>query len=189
MNQYILFFGDLCLCNVFSFSHRNGLRFIPESEIGLAAIHVNNKTYCNPCCSMQSGGFPYTYIHIRCRWTVLGHYSFILSSLFSVNNEWIMINMMTDCTLKKNIDPYMAATSWLVSWLTRHMNNFSTLPHRIDESEASHCCSNTFSEHGCRWDGTRSAFPEYHSLCGQHWTLSEPEQVEIWALNLAEYLF
>ncbi len=87
MNQYILFFGDLCLCNVFSFSHRNGLRFIPESEIGLAAIHVNNKTYCNPCCSMQSGGFPYTYIHIRCRWTVLGHYSFILSSLFSVNNE------------------------------------------------------------------------------------------------------
>ncbi|XP_016140897.1 nibrin-like isoform X1 [Sinocyclocheilus grahami] len=34
--------------------HRNGLRFITESEIGLAAIHVNNKTYCNPCCSMQS---------------------------------------------------------------------------------------------------------------------------------------
>ncbi|XP_059423755.1 nibrin [Carassius carassius] len=34
--------------------HRKGLRFITESEIGLAAIHVNNKTYCNPCCSMQS---------------------------------------------------------------------------------------------------------------------------------------
>ncbi|XP_073702933.1 nibrin [Garra rufa] len=33
---------------------RNGLRFIAESEIGLAAIHVNIKTYCNPCFSMQS---------------------------------------------------------------------------------------------------------------------------------------
>lgn len=34
--------------------HRNGLRFITESEIGLAAIHVNNQTYCNPCSSIQS---------------------------------------------------------------------------------------------------------------------------------------
>ncbi|KAL1259424.1 hypothetical protein QQF64_010001 [Cirrhinus molitorella] len=33
---------------------RNGLRFITESEIGLAAIHVSNQTYCNPCFSMQS---------------------------------------------------------------------------------------------------------------------------------------
>ncbi|XP_048008803.1 nibrin [Megalobrama amblycephala] len=33
--------------------HRNGLRFITESEIGLAAIHLNNQTYCNPC-SIQS---------------------------------------------------------------------------------------------------------------------------------------
>ncbi|XP_043117536.1 nibrin [Puntigrus tetrazona] len=33
---------------------RNSLRFITESEIGLAAIHVSNKTYCNPCCTMQS---------------------------------------------------------------------------------------------------------------------------------------
>uniref|UniRef100_A0A671Q8X6 Nibrin n=1 Tax=Sinocyclocheilus anshuiensis TaxID=1608454 RepID=A0A671Q8X6_9TELE len=61
--------------------HRNGLRFITESEIGLAAIHVNNKTYCNPCCSMQSGGFTYTCINIRCRWTVLGHYSFLVRSV------------------------------------------------------------------------------------------------------------
>ncbi|XP_066538843.1 nibrin isoform X2 [Hoplias malabaricus] len=29
--------------------HRNGLRFIMESEIGLAAIYVSNLTYCNPC--------------------------------------------------------------------------------------------------------------------------------------------
>ncbi|KTF87120.1 hypothetical protein cypCar_00032040 [Cyprinus carpio] len=34
--------------------HRNGLRFITESEIGLAAIHINNQTYCNPFFSMQS---------------------------------------------------------------------------------------------------------------------------------------
>ncbi|XP_077067514.1 nibrin [Siphateles boraxobius] len=34
--------------------YRNGLRFITESEIGLAAIHVNNQTYCNPCSSIQS---------------------------------------------------------------------------------------------------------------------------------------
>ncbi|XP_050987634.1 LOW QUALITY PROTEIN: nibrin [Labeo rohita] len=34
--------------------HRNGLRFITESEIGLAAIHINNQTYCNPCFTMQS---------------------------------------------------------------------------------------------------------------------------------------
>ncbi|XDV40199.1 hypothetical protein PO909_009326 [Leuciscus waleckii] len=34
--------------------NRNGLRFITESEIGLAAIHVNNQTYCNPCSSIQS---------------------------------------------------------------------------------------------------------------------------------------
>ncbi|XP_052002686.1 nibrin isoform X2 [Xyrauchen texanus] len=34
--------------------HRNGLRFITESEIGLAAIHVNNQTYCNPCSSINS---------------------------------------------------------------------------------------------------------------------------------------
>ncbi|XP_051573803.1 nibrin-like [Myxocyprinus asiaticus] len=34
--------------------HRNGLRFIKESEIGLAAIHVNNQTYCNPCSSINS---------------------------------------------------------------------------------------------------------------------------------------
>ncbi|ROL47860.1 Nibrin [Anabarilius grahami] len=33
--------------------HRNGLRFITESEIGLGAIHLNNQTYCNPC-SIQS---------------------------------------------------------------------------------------------------------------------------------------
>ncbi|KAI2655275.1 Nibrin [Labeo rohita] len=32
----------------------NGLRFITESEIGLAAIHINNQTYCNPCFTMQS---------------------------------------------------------------------------------------------------------------------------------------
>ncbi|KAK7157650.1 hypothetical protein R3I93_008978 [Phoxinus phoxinus] len=34
--------------------YRNGLRFITESEIGLAAIHFNNQTYCNPCSSIQS---------------------------------------------------------------------------------------------------------------------------------------
>uniref|UniRef100_A0AAR2IMD2 Nibrin n=1 Tax=Pygocentrus nattereri TaxID=42514 RepID=A0AAR2IMD2_PYGNA len=34
--------------------HRNGLRFITESEIGLAAIYVSNQTYCNPCSSMDS---------------------------------------------------------------------------------------------------------------------------------------
>uniref|UniRef100_A0A671LTF7 Nibrin n=1 Tax=Sinocyclocheilus anshuiensis TaxID=1608454 RepID=A0A671LTF7_9TELE len=34
--------------------HRNGLRFITESEIGLTAIHINNQTYCNPFFSMQS---------------------------------------------------------------------------------------------------------------------------------------
>lgn len=34
--------------------HRNGLRFIAESEIGLAAIYVNNQTYCNPCTSLDS---------------------------------------------------------------------------------------------------------------------------------------
>ncbi|XP_067304858.1 nibrin [Pseudorasbora parva] len=34
--------------------HRKGLRFITESEIGLAAIHVNNQTYCNPCSSIHS---------------------------------------------------------------------------------------------------------------------------------------
>ncbi|XP_076135874.1 nibrin isoform X2 [Alosa pseudoharengus] len=28
--------------------HRQGLRWISESEIGLAAIYVNNSTYCNP---------------------------------------------------------------------------------------------------------------------------------------------
>lgn len=34
--------------------HGNGLRFITESEIGLAAIHINNQTYCNPCSSIRS---------------------------------------------------------------------------------------------------------------------------------------
>ncbi|XP_036448982.1 nibrin [Colossoma macropomum] len=34
--------------------HRNDLRFITESEIGLATIYVNNQTYCNPCASMDS---------------------------------------------------------------------------------------------------------------------------------------
>ncbi|XP_073728191.1 nibrin isoform X1 [Misgurnus anguillicaudatus] len=34
--------------------HGNGLRFITESEIGLAAIHINNQTYCNPCSSLRS---------------------------------------------------------------------------------------------------------------------------------------
>uniref|UniRef100_A0A8B9KEL9 Nibrin n=1 Tax=Astyanax mexicanus TaxID=7994 RepID=A0A8B9KEL9_ASTMX len=34
--------------------HRNGLRFIAESEIGLAAIYVSNQTYCNPCASPDS---------------------------------------------------------------------------------------------------------------------------------------
>ncbi|XP_072536531.1 nibrin [Salminus brasiliensis] len=34
--------------------HRNGLRFIAESEIGLAAIYVSNQTYCNPCASSDS---------------------------------------------------------------------------------------------------------------------------------------
>lgn len=34
--------------------HRKGLRFITESEVGLAAIHVSNQTYCNPCSSLQS---------------------------------------------------------------------------------------------------------------------------------------
>ncbi|XP_076826464.1 nibrin [Brachyhypopomus gauderio] len=34
--------------------HRNGLRFITESEIGLAAIYVNNETYCNPGVSLSS---------------------------------------------------------------------------------------------------------------------------------------
>ncbi|XP_016123298.1 nibrin-like [Sinocyclocheilus grahami] len=34
--------------------YRNGLRFITESEIGLAAIHISNQTYCNPFFSMQS---------------------------------------------------------------------------------------------------------------------------------------
>lgn len=34
--------------------HRKGLRFITESEIGLAAIHISNQTYCNPCSSIHS---------------------------------------------------------------------------------------------------------------------------------------
>ncbi|MCI4374800.1 hypothetical protein PGIGA_G00010080 [Pangasianodon gigas] len=34
--------------------NRNCLRFIAESEIGLAAIYVNNQTYCNPCSSLDS---------------------------------------------------------------------------------------------------------------------------------------
>ncbi|KAL6489358.1 hypothetical protein MHYP_G00030990 [Metynnis hypsauchen] len=34
--------------------HRNGLRLITESEIGLAAIYISNQTYCNPCSSMDS---------------------------------------------------------------------------------------------------------------------------------------
>ncbi|XP_060777426.1 nibrin isoform X3 [Neoarius graeffei] len=33
---------------------RNGLRFIAESEIGLAAIYVNNQIYCNPCSKVDS---------------------------------------------------------------------------------------------------------------------------------------
>ncbi|XP_053349519.1 nibrin [Clarias gariepinus] len=33
---------------------RNGLRFIAESEIGLATIYVNNQTHCNPCSSLDS---------------------------------------------------------------------------------------------------------------------------------------
>ncbi|KAA0703227.1 Nibrin Nijmegen breakage syndrome protein 1 -like protein [Triplophysa tibetana] len=33
---------------------RKGLRFITESEIGLAAIHLSNQTYCNPCSSLHS---------------------------------------------------------------------------------------------------------------------------------------
>ncbi|KAI7807208.1 nibrin [Triplophysa rosa] len=33
---------------------RKGLRFITESEIGLAAIHLSNQTYCNPCSSIHS---------------------------------------------------------------------------------------------------------------------------------------
>ncbi|XP_062847064.1 nibrin [Trichomycterus rosablanca] len=33
---------------------RNALRFITESEIGLAAIYVNNQTYCNPRASLDS---------------------------------------------------------------------------------------------------------------------------------------
>ncbi|KAK3571378.1 hypothetical protein QTP86_010258 [Hemibagrus guttatus] len=37
-----------------SILHRNCLRFIAESEIGLAAIYVNNQTYCNPCSSLDS---------------------------------------------------------------------------------------------------------------------------------------
>ncbi|GAA6092857.1 nibrin, partial [Tachysurus ichikawai] len=40
--------------SVSSILHRNGLRFIAESEIGLAAIYVNIQTYCNPCCSLDS---------------------------------------------------------------------------------------------------------------------------------------
>uniref|UniRef100_A0AAY5ERY4 Nibrin n=1 Tax=Electrophorus electricus TaxID=8005 RepID=A0AAY5ERY4_ELEEL len=34
--------------------HRSGLRFIAESEIGLAAIYFNSQTYCNPCISLDS---------------------------------------------------------------------------------------------------------------------------------------
>ncbi|KAF7708182.1 nibrin [Silurus meridionalis] len=34
--------------------HRKGLRFIAESEIGLAAIYVNKQTYCNPCSPLDS---------------------------------------------------------------------------------------------------------------------------------------
>ncbi|KAG7335735.1 hypothetical protein KOW79_000428 [Hemibagrus wyckioides] len=40
--------------SVGSILHRNCLRFIAESEIGLAAIYVNNQTYCNPCSSLDS---------------------------------------------------------------------------------------------------------------------------------------
>ncbi|XP_031432294.1 nibrin [Clupea harengus] len=34
--------------------HRRGLRWITESEIGLAAIYVSNSTYCNPCASTET---------------------------------------------------------------------------------------------------------------------------------------